>query len=97
MLIDACAAAGVRTGDHDDPIIEWLARWEPATCAVIAGLITRAHVVSTAVSQLAETIGPPSSRASLASNCLRGEYAQALTVCAAAGAIPADSWGDMGR
>ena len=43
MLIDACAAAGVRTGDYDDRIIEWLARWEPATCAVIAGLIARAH------------------------------------------------------
>ncbi len=42
MLLDACTAAGVRVGAYDVRILEWLATWEPATCAVIAGLIIRA-------------------------------------------------------
>ena len=42
MLLDACTAAGVQIGAYDVRILEWLAQWEPATCAVIAGLITRA-------------------------------------------------------
>jgi hypothetical protein len=43
QILDACAAAGVYLGAYDHRIIEWLTGWEPATCAVIAGLITRAH------------------------------------------------------
>jgi hypothetical protein len=43
LLLDACASAGVYLGAYDHRIIEWLTGWEPATCAVIAGLITRAH------------------------------------------------------
>jgi hypothetical protein len=43
LLLDACASAGVYLGAYDHRIIEWLAGWEPSTCAVIAGLITRAH------------------------------------------------------
>jgi len=43
LLGRACEAAGIEMGRYDDRIIEWLAGWEDATCAVIAGLITRAH------------------------------------------------------
>jgi hypothetical protein len=43
MLVDACIAAGVDLGHYDHQIITWLAGWEPQMCAVIAGLITRAH------------------------------------------------------
>ena len=43
LLEDACRAAGVRVGTYDYQILLWLTSWEPATCAVIAGLITRAH------------------------------------------------------
>lgn len=43
MLGRACEAAGVATGRYDDRIIEWLAGWEPQMCAVVAGLVTRAH------------------------------------------------------
>jgi hypothetical protein len=42
MLLQACAAAGVTLGAFDRRILGWLAGWEPTTCAVIAGLITRA-------------------------------------------------------
>ncbi len=43
MLIGACVAASVELGAYDRRIILWLSGWEPQTCAVIAGLITRAH------------------------------------------------------
>jgi len=42
LMEDACTAAGVQLGAYDQRILLWLAGWEPATCAVIAGLITRA-------------------------------------------------------
>lgn len=42
LLGDACGAAGVDLGPYDDRILAWLAGWEPETCAVIAGLISRA-------------------------------------------------------
>jgi hypothetical protein len=42
LLGRACEAAGVRMGQYDDRIIEWLAGYEDAMCAVIAGLTTRA-------------------------------------------------------
>ena len=42
VLLDACRAAGVELGAHDKLIIEWLARYEPSTVAVVAGLIRRA-------------------------------------------------------
>jgi hypothetical protein len=42
LLEGACAAAGVQLGAYDHRILVWLTGWEPATCAVIAGLITRA-------------------------------------------------------
>lgn len=42
LLEDACTKAQVKLGDWDHRILAWLAGWEPAACAVIAGLITRA-------------------------------------------------------
>jgi hypothetical protein len=42
LLEDACRAARITVGAYDHRILTWLARWEPQTCAVIAGLITRA-------------------------------------------------------
>ena len=42
LLEDACRAAGVQLGAYDYRILLWLAGWEPSTCAVIAGWITRA-------------------------------------------------------
>jgi hypothetical protein len=42
MLLDALAAAGVYVGRYDLRIAEWLAGWEPATVAVIAGWVQRA-------------------------------------------------------
>lgn len=43
LLEDTCKQAGVRLGRYDSQILAWLAAWEPETCAVIAGLIFRAH------------------------------------------------------
>lgn len=41
-IIAACDAAGVELGAYDRRIVNWLAGWEPETCAAIAGLILRA-------------------------------------------------------
>src|SRR6266568_3723268 len=43
LLEDACRAAGVELGKWDERILVWLAKWEPSTVAVVAGLIARAH------------------------------------------------------
>jgi hypothetical protein len=43
LLMDVCADAGVVVGEYDASILRWLAGYEPSTCAVIAGLVTRAH------------------------------------------------------
>ena len=43
MLCEAALAARVELGAYDRRILLWLSGWEPETCAVIAGLITRAH------------------------------------------------------
>ena len=46
MLVKACEAAGIDLGgasSYDRRTLAWLAGWEPTTCAVIAGLITRAY------------------------------------------------------
>jgi hypothetical protein len=43
MLRESCAAAGVALRAFDARIVSWLAGWEPETCAVIAGLISRAY------------------------------------------------------
>jgi hypothetical protein len=44
MLAQAAEAAGVELGAYDDRILHWLAGWEPTTCAVLAGIISRARV-----------------------------------------------------
>jgi hypothetical protein len=43
LLEDACRGGGVQLGAYDSQIVVWLAGWEPWVCAVVAGLITRAH------------------------------------------------------
>jgi hypothetical protein len=43
MLADVCEQAGIGLGAYDERILSWLAGWEDATCAVIAGLIARAR------------------------------------------------------
>lgn len=48
LLEDACRAAGVQLGAYDHRILLWLVGWEPSTCAVIAGLISRAAALSPA-------------------------------------------------
>jgi hypothetical protein len=42
MLTAACEAAGIELGAFDAGTLRWLSGGEPATCAVIAGLIMRA-------------------------------------------------------
>jgi hypothetical protein len=48
----ACATVGVVTGAWDQRILLWLAGFEDSSCAVIAGLITRAHVAGLAAGHL---------------------------------------------
>lgn len=48
MLDQACAAAGVELGAFDRRVLAWLAGWEPDTCAVVAGLVTRAYAAGRA-------------------------------------------------
>ena len=43
MLISACVAASVGPGAFDTRVPLWLSGWEPETCAVVAGLISRAY------------------------------------------------------
>jgi hypothetical protein len=43
ILRESCAAAGVALGAFDVRIVSWLAGWEPETCAVVAGFISRAY------------------------------------------------------
>jgi hypothetical protein len=41
-LADACEAAGVELGAYDLHVLDWMTKWEPEVCAVLAGIITRA-------------------------------------------------------
>jgi hypothetical protein len=43
LLERACKAAGVDLGAYDRRILDWLASLEDSICAVIAGLMSRAH------------------------------------------------------
>jgi hypothetical protein len=43
MLEDTCRSAGVLLGKYDEQVLFLLASWEPATCAVVVGLIRRAR------------------------------------------------------
>lgn len=42
LLARALAGAGVEMGAYDERILAWLAGWDDAICAVVAGWITRA-------------------------------------------------------
>jgi hypothetical protein len=44
LLEDACAAAGVTLGEFDRRIIDWFGGFDDSSCAVIAGIIRRAHL-----------------------------------------------------
>lgn len=52
LIEDACRAAGVELGAYDRRIVAWLAGYEPQTCAVIAGLIHRAHASAPLAAEL---------------------------------------------
>jgi hypothetical protein len=54
LLDEACTAAGVELGAYDHRILLWLAGFEPHSCAVIAGLITRAAGTAAPGARLAE-------------------------------------------
>jgi len=43
MLTRACWTSHVEVGLFDARILDWLAGYESATCAVIAGMVTRAY------------------------------------------------------
>lgn len=43
LLARALESAGVERGRYDDRVIEWLSGYGDAVCAVVAGLIARAH------------------------------------------------------
>jgi hypothetical protein len=51
MILGACERAGVELGAYDRRIVAWLGNWEPQTCAVITGLIERAHAAGLAGAQ----------------------------------------------
>jgi hypothetical protein len=54
MLFDAIESAGIELGAYDEKMVSWLAGWEPTTCAVVAGLIIRAHAAG-----LGRLVPPP--------------------------------------
>ncbi|SRR5216683_3291586 len=57
-LTDACERAGVALGAFDARILSWLGNYEPETCAVIAGLVTRAHAAGLAAAVPAPLLAP---------------------------------------
>jgi hypothetical protein len=62
-LIVAIVEAGVKLGNFDRQVIDWLTRWEPATVQVVIGLIGRAHAAGRAAATTSEpadrTFPPP--------------------------------------
>lgn len=56
-------------GAFDARILAWLAGWEPETCAVIAGLVTRAHAAGLAAGSTAGPLLDPYCRAGLHAVC----------------------------
>jgi hypothetical protein len=59
LLSRALDAAGVRTGRYDDRITGWLAQWEDATVAAIAGWVQRAAALPGPGGQAAAVDGEP--------------------------------------
>lgn len=69
LLADACNHAGVTLGAYDARILEWLAGLEPDTCAVVAGLITRAHAAGKGARNRARPLLDPYCEAGQHANC----------------------------
>ena len=57
-LQEACQRSGVILGAYDSRILLWFANWEPQTCAVLAGLITRAHAAGRVTVDAAPLLDP---------------------------------------
>lgn len=68
-LRDACERTGVAIGAFDARILAWLAGWEPQTCAVMAGLVTRAYAAGLTAAETAPL---------LHEDCLAGLHALCL-------------------
>jgi hypothetical protein len=51
LLERACKATGVELGAYDRRILDWLAGYEDSICAVVAGLVARAHAAGAASAQ----------------------------------------------
>lgn len=57
-LQETCERTGVALGVYDSRILAWLACREPETCAVLVGLITRAHAAGRASSNAVPLLDP---------------------------------------
>ena len=57
-LRQACERAGVALGAYDLRILVWFANWEPQTCAVLVGLITRTHAAGRAATNAVPLLDP---------------------------------------
>jgi hypothetical protein len=57
-LREACERTGLTLGTYDSRILAWFAGWEPETCAVLVGLITRAHAAGRASSNAVPLLDP---------------------------------------
>jgi hypothetical protein len=58
LLTGACERTGVALGAYDVRILAWLAGWEPQMCAVVVGLITRAHAAGRAAADTRSLLDP---------------------------------------
>jgi hypothetical protein len=68
-LRDACERARVSLGAFDDRILAWLANWEPETCAVIVGMVTRAYAAGLSAARTAGPLLDPYCQAGQHANC----------------------------
>jgi hypothetical protein len=68
-LQDACERAGVSLGAFDARILAWLANWDPETCAVIVGIVTRAYAAGLSATCTAGPLLDPYCRAGQHANC----------------------------
>jgi hypothetical protein len=57
LLERACKAAGVELGAYDRRILDWLAGLEDSICAVVAGLVSRAHQDAGQLAQVRLVLG----------------------------------------
>jgi len=68
-LRDACERSEVSLGAFDARILAWLAGWEPETCAVVAGLVTRAYAAGLSATDSAGPLLDPYCQAGQHANC----------------------------